>query len=239
MGLISRVSSRTYRYIFFQSSTFYLPPSIYPILMTFTISAKCFTKIKLHAYKYPQCEVTGVLLAHDESPTHLVETIPLFHQGTRLIPMLEVAFEHIQSYCEKHDLKIVGYYEIPNLVRPEAVLSPFAQRIGDKISQANTNNSTILLTMHNYTGELRSWTKNRVEDGWISGVSAGEKSESIPQRLVSKTEEDKFNQIVDSTLNKKLHYEMRDFDLWLDNPQENDFTNFHIENLLSMFTTES
>ena len=61
--------------------------------MTFTISAKCFTKLKLHAYKYPQCEVTGVLLAHTDQPSHLVEAIPLFHQGTRLIPMLEVAFE--------------------------------------------------------------------------------------------------------------------------------------------------
>lgn len=87
--------------------------------MTFTISAKCFTKLKLHAYKYPQCEVTGVLLAHTDQPSHLVEAIPLFHQGTRLIPMLEVAFEHIQSYSEKHELKIVGYYEIPSLVQQE------------------------------------------------------------------------------------------------------------------------
>ena len=89
--------------------------------MVFTISAKCFTKIKLHAYKYPQCEVTGMLLAHEDQPYHLVESIPLFHQGTRLVPMLEVAFEHIQSYCDKNELKIVGYYEIPHLVQLEKV----------------------------------------------------------------------------------------------------------------------
>lgn len=144
-------------FLLFQIRIFLLFHLLSPstILMTFTISAKCFTKIKLHAYKYPQCEVTGVLLSHQDQPTHLVETIPLFHQGTRLIPMLEVALEHVQSYCEKNDLNIVGYYEIPSLVRPEASLSPFAQRIGDKIS-VNNSGASILLTMHNYTGELQT-----------------------------------------------------------------------------------
>jgi len=208
-------------------------------MTSFTISAKCFTKAKLHAYKYPQCEVTGVLLAHVDQPSHLVETIPLFHQGTRLIPMLEVAFEHIQSYCDKHEFKIVGYYEIPSLVRPEASLSPFAQRIGDKISSVNTS-ATILVTMHNYTGELRSWTKSKTdESGWVSGVATSAKNAGeAAQQLVSESEAAKFDQIVETTLEKKIHFELRDFDSWLDNPAENDFTNFHIENLLSMFMQE-
>jgi len=152
--------------------------------------------------------------------------------------MLEVALEHVQSYCEKNDLNIVGYYEIPSLVRPEASLSPFAQRIGDKIS-VNNSGASILLTMHNYTGELRSWTKSKSEDGWVSGVASSTKNNGdVKQRLCSESEADKFDSIVEGTIAKKLHFEIKDFDLWLDNPADNDFTNFHIENLLSMFTQE-
>ena len=95
------------------------------------------------------------------------------------------------------------------------------------------------MTMNNYTGQLRSWTKQNNDEGWISGAASSTKNNGdASKKLLSISEEEKFNLIVESTLAKKLHFEIKDFDLWLDNPVENDFTNFHIENLLSMFTSE-
>ena len=86
---------------------------------------------------------------------------------------------------------------------------------------------------------LRSWTKSKSEDGWVSGVASSTKNNGdVKQRLCSESEADKFDSIVEGTIAKKLHFEIKDFDLWLDNPADNDFTNFHIENLLSMFTQE-
>ena len=74
----------------------------------------------------------------------------------------------------------------------------------------------------------------------MSGVATTTKNNGDvpPQRLLTEKEYEKFNQIVEATLAKKIHFELNDFDLWLDNPAENDFTNFHIENLLTMFTNE-
>lgn len=86
----------------------------------------------------------------------------------------------------------------------------------------------------------RSWTKCKTdESGWVSGVATSAKNAGeAAQQLVSESEAAKFDQIVETTLEKKIHFELRDFDSWLDNPAENDFTNFHIENLLSMFMQE-
>ena len=86
---------------------------------------------------------------------------------------------------------------------------------------------------------LCAWSKCGKDSGWVSGVATTTKNNGdVPQRLLSEKEYEKYNQIVEATLVKKIHFELHDFDLWLDNPAENDFTNFHIENLLTMFTNE-
>jgi hypothetical protein len=116
--------------------------------MSFTISAVAYAKIKLHAFKYPHCEVTGILLADRENPRIISDVVPLFHQGTKLLPMIEVAFQQVEKiinnpkFLDKNEF-IVGYYEIPVLVSNTVTISPFAQRIGDKINQIQISDTSV------------------------------------------------------------------------------------------------
>lgn len=64
------------------------------------LSQQAFCKIILHAMKYPHCAVNGVLLAEkskmrDSKMLPLVDSIPLFHLGIGLTPMLEVALTQV------------------------------------------------------------------------------------------------------------------------------------------------
>merc|ERR1712071_621435 len=149
----------------------------------------------------------------------------------RLLPMLEVAFEHIQNYAENQPiaLQIVGYYEIPYACKKEAVLSPFAQRIGDKISQ-NSSSASILVTMNNLKGV------GAQVDAGSDGDSTkdGEWPEYL--KLTNTEEQNAFDLIVDTLIMKKMHYELHDFDMWLDNPRVNDWANGHIQPLLAAYT---
>ena len=103
--------------------------------MSCELSKLAYSKIILHAFKYPQQAINGVLLANEGSgsPTlKYVDAIPLFHHNLGLAPMLEVALmqvhKHnsftcncipiykffitlqIESYCKTAGLVIAGYY---------------------------------------------------------------------------------------------------------------------------------
>lgn len=118
-------------------------------MSTFTLSRTAYAKVKLHAFKYPHCEVTGLLLANQDTPYEITDAIPLFHQGNKLLPMIEVAFQQVeniisnknkQSSLDKNEI-IVGYYEIP-VHLGEVGVSAFAQRIGDRINQVMCQTQT-------------------------------------------------------------------------------------------------
>lgn len=66
--------------------------------MKYHISAKAYTKMLLHAAKYPHKAVNGVLLGEDcsqDSEVYAHDAIPLFHQCLGLAPMLEVALNQV------------------------------------------------------------------------------------------------------------------------------------------------
>lgn len=68
-----------------------------------SISCPALAKILLHAARYPQAAVSGVVLAPARSsgggdaPTTvtLVDAVPLFHLHLSLAPMLEVALTQV------------------------------------------------------------------------------------------------------------------------------------------------
>ena len=68
-------------------------------MIDFLFSVKAFSKIALHAAKYPHCAINGVLLgkanAADDSPLELVDSIPLFHSNITLSPMMEIALQQV------------------------------------------------------------------------------------------------------------------------------------------------
>lgn len=63
------------------------------------ISSRAYTKIILHAAKYPYASVNGILLAaKDKSKNqYIVDAIPLFHQCLNVTPMAEVALVQVNE----------------------------------------------------------------------------------------------------------------------------------------------
>nr|CAG4650437.1 EOG090X0C9C [Sida crystallina] len=78
------------------------------------LSKSAYTKIILHALKYPHTEINGLLLANEgsnQSTLKIVDAIPLFHHNLGLAPMLEVALMQVDCYCRSAGLVIAGYYQ--------------------------------------------------------------------------------------------------------------------------------
>lgn len=57
------------------------------------VSSRAYTKIILHAAKYPYTAVNGILLASKDKSKNLqiIDAIPLFHQCLSVTPMAEIA----------------------------------------------------------------------------------------------------------------------------------------------------
>jgi len=230
-------------------------------MTTFTINATAYAKIKSHALKYPHCEVTGVLLANKESRLVINDAIPFFHQGTKLLPMTEMAFQHVDKIISNHnkqssldrDQIIVGYYEIPSTTAENVNISPFAQRIGDRISQvlvaeddgnssSKTSTSALILSMHNPSGRLQFYVKTHVSNQSGGQTSYADSvnnfkwiSEEVKKEMI-----DVYNKfetlMMESILKDHVHLEICDFDMWLDNCRANDFMNGEFSKLLSIYT---
>lgn len=69
-----------------------------------TMNAKAYSKIILHATKYPHCSVNGVLLAKasgNKSKVEYVDAVPLFHISLNLTPMAEVALTQVSLLSNK------------------------------------------------------------------------------------------------------------------------------------------
>ena len=67
----------------------------------FTISHKAYTKLIIHAAKYPHAPVNGVLIG-TASPAAsgsivVADAIPLLHQWTNLSPMMEIGLDLVSG----------------------------------------------------------------------------------------------------------------------------------------------
>ena len=63
-----------------------------------TMNSLAFSKIVMHAAKYPHCAVNGVLLGTKTkgSETSIIsDSVPLFHINLTLLPPLEVALSQV------------------------------------------------------------------------------------------------------------------------------------------------
>jgi hypothetical protein len=69
----------------------------------FQLSHKAYTKLILHAAKYPHAPVNGILLGA-ASPSEggsivIADAIPLLHQWTSLSPMMEIGLDLVCSFA--------------------------------------------------------------------------------------------------------------------------------------------
>lgn len=97
-----------------------------------TISEVAYTKMMLHAAKYPYCSVDGLLLGTD---SHVLDAIPLFHNGT-LAPMLEAARAVCEKYAASKDWRILGYYYGSEHIKdepPRVQLGVLVQILGSRL----------------------------------------------------------------------------------------------------------
>lgn len=173
------------------------------------VSNKAFTKIQLHAAKYPHCGVNGVLLAckHTFGKTkalHFVDVVPLFHQALQLTPMLEIALINIDSYCSSQDLYIAGYYEAPKHLKKSELPGIFTSKIADKVKE--NFGESILVMIDNFkvphSKSLKFYEKS--PDGkWKPHQS-------------DVTFEEGSDETLQDFLNKNVHKDLVDFDNHLD-----------------------
>ncbi|XP_057292050.1 ER membrane protein complex subunit 8-like [Hydractinia symbiolongicarpus] len=115
--------------------------------MKTTVSPRSYAKVLLHACKYPHKAVNGILLAEESSKNsdtiQIVDAVPLFHQCLGLAAMLEIALTQIDTYCRRHKLQIMGYYQANEHVddnSPDLI----SYKIAEKINE-NTPNSILMM----------------------------------------------------------------------------------------------
>ncbi|KAI9595956.1 neighbor of COX4-like protein [Syncephalis fuscata] len=105
---------------------------------TYTVSRCAYAKIVLHVAAHACSSVNGVLLATTSSlktsAVAVTDVVPLFHTRLNLSPMLEIALEQLDIYCEKTGQTIIGYYQA-NEMLDSTELSLVGTHIANRIRE--------------------------------------------------------------------------------------------------------
>lgn len=128
-----------------------------------SISCPALAKILLHAARYPQAAVSGVVLAPARSggggdaPTTvtLVDAVPLFHLHLSLAPMLEVALTQIEQRYKGEGLIIAGYYQANENIK-DNVPDFVALKVAEKIAENNNDACLIMIDNRRLCLDLQS-----------------------------------------------------------------------------------
>ncbi|XP_046736400.1 ER membrane protein complex subunit 8/9 homolog [Diprion similis] len=157
-------------------------------------STRAYSKIILHAAKYPHCAINGLLLAEQKprdasrsKELYIVDVVPLFHLCLHVSPMAEVALTMVDQVAAHQGLLIAGYYLANENISDLSVDKP-AHRIADKIAESYASallvvvdNRKVTLRMDenplrvslNVDGKWKPIEKNKVnlDKGVLDGVS--------------------------------------------------------------------
>ncbi|KAL7411792.1 hypothetical protein BDY24DRAFT_394893 [Mrakia frigida] len=122
---------------------------------SYSISPLAYTKIIVHAAKYPSSLVNGVLIGSQSGSTvSVVDAIPLLHHWTSLSPSMEIGLELAEFHASSQSLLIVGYYQ-GNEKLDDTAFSITGTKVADKIKSrfpgafAVTINNELLATSSN------------------------------------------------------------------------------------------
>ncbi|KAG8746458.1 hypothetical protein FRC10_004897 [Ceratobasidium sp. 414] len=109
----------------------------------FTISHKAYTKVIVHAAKYPHAPVNGVLIGRptpsDGGSVVVEDAIPLLHQWTSLSPMMEIGLDLARTHAESMGMNLLGYYQATQRLDDEEGLSAVGQRIASNLKDKFKN----------------------------------------------------------------------------------------------------
>lgn len=118
-------------------------------MTNYKISSRAYSKMVLHAAKYPHCAINGLLLASAKDSSNNIEIIdvmPLFHQNLHLSPMAEIALVQTETLAAADDLQIAGYYAACELFQDNTIDKAPGVKIADKIAENNPNAAFIILS---------------------------------------------------------------------------------------------
>lgn len=200
------------------------------------ISVQAYSKMILHAAKYPSRAISGLLLA-EQNPGRgsgrrgseagggsgdgggggglagsrrvlLTDCVPLFHLALPLAPMLEVAFAQLDMWAKEKDLVIAGYYQA-NESYNDVSPNQVAYKISDLISE---NYSDAVLIMIENRRMSRDCAKSALHVYHNSGGQWHNKQPGLvclePDCLA----------VASGLLIQRAHVQLMDFDNHLDNP---------------------
>ncbi|KAI9489142.1 hypothetical protein BDB00DRAFT_635234 [Zychaea mexicana] len=131
--------------------------------MSITVGPDAFALPLLHAAKYPDALVCGVLLGEVNSSNGNIDVksgLSLFHHWASLTPMLEVALKNAELYAAKKKLKIVGWYQA-NAGLKDTTLHENVIRVADVIRR-NSGQAVVFIVNNEKLGQL-----NEIKDGSV------------------------------------------------------------------------
>ncbi|XP_077291161.1 ER membrane protein complex subunit 8/9 [Arctopsyche grandis] len=121
------------------------------------VSSRAYAKLTLHAAKYPQSGVCGLLLGvANASPTAVTDAIPLFHQCLHVTPMAEVALAQIDALAQSAGLAIVGYYAACENFKDNSIEKAPGLRIAEKIAEIYPSALFIILDNRKFSMEVET-----------------------------------------------------------------------------------
>ncbi|XP_042221344.1 ER membrane protein complex subunit 8-like isoform X2 [Homarus americanus] len=202
--------------------------------MSGDISLACSTlsKMLLHAARYPQSSVSGVVLAQarggdtTSNTVVLVDAVPLFHLQLSLAPMLEVALTQIEQRYKSEGLIIAGYYQANEHIR-DNVPDFVALKIAEKIAENNNDSCLIMIDNKRMCLNLMSApvivSQLTSEGKWKSKEKASVHVEAGSLEVISQL------------LQRRVQHDINDFDNHLDD-LTCDWSNPHINKVLTTLT---
>ncbi|KAK3875296.1 hypothetical protein Pcinc_019829 [Petrolisthes cinctipes] len=228
------------------------PPQPPPLLPSYTMSGEitlscpALAKMLLHAARYPQTAVSGVVLAPARGgggggggggaegsssmstlpSVTLMDAVPLFHLQLCLAPMLEVALTQIEQRYKSEGLVIAGYYQANEHIR-DNVPDFLALKVAEKI--AENNNDACLIMVDNKRLCLSLQSAPII----VSQLSAEGKWRSKDKASVHV--EEGTLEVVSTLLQRRVQHDVSDFDNHLDD-LSCDWSNPQINKLLTTLT---
>ena len=152
------------------------------VMGTVVLSEVAYTKVLLHAQKYPHCAVDGFLVGSSSAssgPPSLTvdDALPLFHNGTTAL-LLEAATSMAEEHARSLSKSLVGYYFANAHLEDESVpavapgiLGPLEAALAAPVCQLQLSNKRLadpresgLVARTRRVGDAGSWNEElRVE----------------------------------------------------------------------------
>lgn len=172
-------------------------------------STQAFSKVVMHAMKYPHTMCKGLLLSpkpsvegengDEQSKTRIIDAIPISHasQSNYLTPNTEVAFNSVGVFAQEQELVVSGYYQTERYPDPSEP-DLFTQKVTEMICETYPN---AVLCLVSFGDAMASLSLLQLIDGkWRRKPPSSFKVETDPDIIAENilyTKDKLYRKIVD------------------------------------------